>query len=148
MKLIRPKMIVCSGTTMGGQPAMRTYCLAMVRQFDETQITRNAVDQGHHNYLIHTDKLVGAANITDLVKFPQGTGVVNTVGLIAVLKGPLSSEKGGRIYINGTIWNADNVTASPLVHMFDRDAELRVNHDTKTEQALQAWNATRQQRRR
>eukprot|EP00544_Gedaniella_sp_CCMP2646_P010877 CAMPEP_0202496900 /NCGR_PEP_ID=MMETSP1361-20130828/21314_1 /ASSEMBLY_ACC=CAM_ASM_000849 /TAXON_ID=210615 /ORGANISM="Staurosira complex sp., Strain CCMP2646" /LENGTH=303 /DNA_ID=CAMNT_0049128345 /DNA_START=251 /DNA_END=1162 /DNA_ORIENTATION=+ len=136
MKDMYPRNIICSGTTLGGKPAMDMYARAMVHQFDVTQSTRLGGDQGHNNFLIHTNKLVGIPNITNITIHEKGRGLVNTVGLIAKLRGPLS-EVG--LLRNGTVWNSDG-TISPVVHMFDRDQELKDIQHNRSLEELAKWN--------
>jgi hypothetical protein len=38
-KTLKYKTVICSGSTFGGQPAIRTYTSAMVHQFDVTNCT-------------------------------------------------------------------------------------------------------------
>lgn len=136
MKDMYTRNIICSGTTLGGKPAMDMYARATVHQFDVTQSTRLGGDQGHHNFLIRTNKLVGIPNITNITIHEQGRGLVNTVGLIAKLRGPLS-EVG--VLRNGTVWNSDG-TISPVVHMFDRDQELKDIQHNRSLEELAKWN--------
>lgn len=80
--------------------------------------------------------MVGIPNITNITIHEQGRGLVNTVGLIAKLRGPLS-EVG--LLRNGTVWNSDG-TISPVVHMFDRDQELKDIQHNRSLEELAKWN--------
>ncbi|OEU11822.1 hypothetical protein FRACYDRAFT_244942 [Fragilariopsis cylindrus CCMP1102] len=56
--------IVCSGTTLGGSTAMESYLRAMIYEFDLTQCIIVGCDQGHHNYLLYTNKLFNVPTIS------------------------------------------------------------------------------------
>ena len=130
---------LCSGTTLGGQPAMEMYNRAMVKEFDEHPMSRVGMDQGRHIGLILLDKLVGSPNITTVNKIKLGSGEVNTIGVpLKNLRVPLEKWKG---YDSETqsILNDDG-TPSPVVHMFDRNALLKEIITNRTNAALLKWS--------
>ena len=136
---------ICSGTTIGGQPAMEMYNRAMVKEWDETSTkNRIAMDQGRHIVLVLRNKLVGAPNITTVNKIKLGAGEVNTIGipLIGLLKAgiPLSEWKGYDSR-NELILNNDG-SVTPVVHMFDRHPLLKEIINNRTQMALLKWNET------
>ena len=136
---------LCSGTTLGGQPAMRTYSRAMVHQFDITQSKGFVGDQGHHNYLVHMDKLVGAPNISKIKIQISGEGFVNTVGLELIrLRVPLHRW---RRFNNQTesIINDDGTESHVVHNMFDRRQDLNEIIQKQIRQELMKWNATEAQ---
>ena len=51
-------MLVCSGTTIGGAIAMESYLRAIIEEFDSTQCDLDGCDQGLHNYLLYSQRLL------------------------------------------------------------------------------------------
>mmetsp|Transcript_10094 Transcript_10094/g.14497 ORF Transcript_10094/g.14497 Transcript_10094/m.14497 type:complete len:125 (-) Transcript_10094:38-412(-) len=100
---------------------MDYYARAMVYQFDKTNNRIFGSDQAHHDYLIYTNRLVGAPNITDVIPSKLGEGPVITVGLLQKLLPENTTAILGGIVDNQThqVLNTDG-RPSPLVHMFDR----------------------------
>lgn len=134
---------ICSGTVLGGKPAIETYNRAMVREWDETS-SKNGIgmDQGRHIFLIYMNKLVGAPNITDVISFQMGTGEVYTVGVpLKNLRIPLTEWPGfdGK---NNLILNNDG-SPSAIVHMFDRHPLLKDIIQNRTDIALLKWRNMR-----
>ena len=99
----------CSGTTLGGQPAMETYNRAMIHEWDITSHANNiGMDQGRHIVLVRMKKLVGAPNISHVEIFKMGTGEVNTLGVpLKHLRIPLEEWKGYDSTTTETILNED-----------------------------------------
>ena len=157
-------MVLCSGTTLGSQPAIETYARAMVYEFDQTRCRRcaNKHDQCFHNYLLHNkQKLLVGANghrISQVVIHPQGQGgIVNTVGLVSKSHAQnsinnnnnnSSSSSGGDDYkslqdlglvhpITHEILENDRTTVSAVVHMYDRDAPMKEWVDGQIQKELE-----------
>jgi len=114
------KPTICSGSTMGEQMAIETYLRALVNEWDETDIMMTGADQGFHNYLYYTGKLSNSPNITKLVVWEQGKGIINNLG---ALRTKPFWEWG--FYNNRTkeVYNWDG-TLSPVAHQWDRDKDL------------------------
>jgi hypothetical protein len=142
LKKIGGRNVVCSGTTVGGKPAIEMYTRAMVAQWDDTQCTIYGCDQGHHNFLVRGNYLEGAPNLTKVVVHPQGTGVANTVGIIPKYTGVSLRMHG---YVDNTtdeILNKDG-SPSPVVHQFDRDTEMsNIFTHLRANAFLLEWNNT------
>jgi hypothetical protein len=148
-ELLRSNMVICSGTTLGGQRAMETYARAMVYEFDRTKCKKckKHNDQGFHNYLVHMDKLKGANGgaISAVFIHKQGVGgVVNTVGLVAKRGSGLLREQGLVQNRTQQILENDHQTISAVVHMADRDPEMNEMINMKIEEELLHWNTTKQ----
>jgi hypothetical protein len=69
---LQDKPTICSGATMGEQVAMETYVRAMVAEADETGTVIMGSDQGFHNRLHYSGKLIHADKIHGIVVFDQG----------------------------------------------------------------------------
>lgn len=141
-KKLKYKTIICSGSTFGGQPAIRTYTSAMVHQFDVTNCTVYGCDQGHHNFLISANQLVGGPNITSVRIYEQGRGTVNTLGLLMTDDVNLTSL--GVLKKDGLVYNTDG-SVSPIIHQFDRDPDLVKIMELRKNQLLQQWNERRRE---
>eukprot|EP00547_Thalassionema_nitzschioides_P001202 CAMPEP_0194213292 /NCGR_PEP_ID=MMETSP0156-20130528/13721_1 /TAXON_ID=33649 /ORGANISM="Thalassionema nitzschioides, Strain L26-B" /LENGTH=451 /DNA_ID=CAMNT_0038941285 /DNA_START=203 /DNA_END=1558 /DNA_ORIENTATION=- len=113
--------VICSGTTFGGQIAIEWYTRAMVHQFDRTNCTIYGCDQGHHNVLVRGHLLEGSNKVASIHIHPQGSSVVDTLGL-ALENTTLRSL--GLLLDNETIVNFKG-RISPIVHQYDRDEEFR-----------------------
>jgi len=130
-KELEEKMVICSGTTLGSQPAIEIYARAIVHEFDQTKCLRcaNKHDQCFHNYLIHQNRLVGAngGGISNVVVHAQGEGgIVNTVGLVFKNHGGKSLEELGLVKVETQeILENDRQTVSAVVHMYDRDVSMK-----------------------
>jgi hypothetical protein len=74
--------IICSGASMGEQVAVEQYLRAMVSEADETGTVLMGSDQGFHNRLYYSRKLLNCNAIHDIVVFDQGTGIVNNMGAL------------------------------------------------------------------
>jgi len=137
---------LCSGNTLGGQPAMEMYNRAMVKEWDDTSFqNRVGMDQGRHIVLVLRNKLVGAPNITTVNKIKLGAGEVNTIGItlkqLWKANAPLSDWKGYDSQ-NELILNDDG-SVTPVVHMFDRHPQLKEIINNRTQMALLKWNETK-----
>lgn len=71
---LKDKPTICSGATMGEQVALDTYARAIVAESDDTGTVLMGADQGFHNFLYYSRKLINADRIHDIVVFDQGTG--------------------------------------------------------------------------
>jgi len=143
---VEDRMVVCSGNTMGAQPAIEVYARAMLYEFDKTRCKRcaNMHDQGFHNYLIYKNRLIGANGgaIKKVVVHPQGKGgVVNTMGKVATINGVKSLEDLGLLRA-GTyeVLENDKREVSAVVHMYDRDAKLNKHIEEKIQALLKQNN--------
>ena len=142
MNNIQEEMTICSGSSMGGRAAMETYARAMVQYSDQYALGLRGGDQGIHHYIIRRDRLLGAPNITTIVIYKQGYGMVNTIGTLYVKrKRPLRSM-GIVDNVTNEILQADG-KPTPIVHMFDRDPEIRAICLNQAQQLLQEWNSSR-----
>jgi len=148
LQQIAEKPVLCSGTTLGGQPAMETYARAMVYEFDHSNCGNCAKlnDQCFHNYLVHTNRLEGAngGSISTVVTHKQGEGgIVNTVGLVSLRHDGASLHDLGLIQSESmAILDNDKTTTSAVIHMYDRDAGMKEWVSTKITQELLEWNST------
>lgn len=120
LNAISNKPTICSGSTMGEQIAIETYLKALVNEWDETDIKMTGADQGFHNYLYYSGKLANSQNITKLVVWEQGKGIINNLGALRTKE---FWEWG--FYNNQTkqVYNWDG-TLSPVAHQWDRDKDL------------------------
>lgn len=137
------KPTLCSGSSMGNQRAIETYLRAMVNEWDETNIAMTGSDQGFHNYLYYSGKLQNANNISQVIVWEQGKGIVNNLG--ALRTKPLS-EWG--IYNNVThaIFNWDQ-TLSPVAHQWDRDQHMfRYTQHQRMKKMVQQWKQEQKKR--
>jgi hypothetical protein len=148
-RTIYNRPIICSATTLGGQPAMEMYNRAMVHEWDQTiSMNWTSPDQGRHNGLVHFKKLEGSPNITKVYIVPVGEGQVNTIGIqlekLELGRTPLEQWNG----YNATtqqVLNNDG-TPSPVVHMFDRHTTLKEIIGNRTFDALQAWKMNKRKK--
>ena len=142
LEKISENSIICSGTTLGGKPAIEMYTRAMVAQWDDTLCSLHGCDQGHHNVLVHGGLLEGVPNITNVVHHAQGTGVANSVGLLALHAGGSLRSQGHVDNTTNLILNDDG-SPSPVVHKFDKDEEmLAFILCNLTNSLLLEWNTT------
>ena len=129
---LKDKPTICSGASLGEQVAMDAYVRAIVAESDETKTVLTGADQGFHNFLYYSRKLVHAEQIHRIVVFDQGTGIVNNLG--AMRTQPLEQWGHGKILnetsgaaegsgIEYQVLNWDG-TPSPVVHQFDRHERL------------------------
>jgi hypothetical protein len=56
---LRDRPISCAGVTLGTESAVRAYLEAMVGELVELERQFNGMDQGVHNYLVHTGRVEG-----------------------------------------------------------------------------------------
>ena len=105
---------------MGEQIALEAYLRAMVNEWDETHIFMKGADQGFHNYLYYTNKLQNVRAIRSIRVFEQGKGIINNLGALRKLK---LSDLGLVNSNTREVYNWDG-SLSPVVHQWDRDAEL------------------------
>eukprot|EP00934_Nitzschia_sp_Nitz4_P002243 Nitzschia sp. Nitz4//scaffold88_size82704//6405//7754//NITZ4_005280-RA/size82704-augustus-gene-0.76-mRNA-1//1//CDS//3329559458//2243//frame0 len=120
LEAIRDKPTICSGSTMGEQQAIETYLRALVNEWDEADTHMTGADQGFHNYLYYSGKLLNSASIDKLVVWEQGKGIINNVGALRTKK---FSEWGFYDEEDAVVYNWDG-TISPVVHQYDRDNHL------------------------
>jgi hypothetical protein len=129
---------------MGEQIALETYLRAMVNEFDETEVKLMGADQGFHNYLYYSGKLINAHKIRSISVFDQGRGIVNNMGAMRTKElsewgnGNMVQEKEGssdeKVVLN---WDG---TPSPVVHQFDRFKTLSdYVYKKKTKELIQEW---------
>mmetsp|Transcript_33046 Transcript_33046/g.60605 ORF Transcript_33046/g.60605 Transcript_33046/m.60605 type:complete len:314 (+) Transcript_33046:465-1406(+) len=73
--------IVCSGTTLGGAVAMESYLRAIIEEFDNTQCDIDGCDQGLHNYLLYSGRLLlanGNGATADAQSDPNNKNIATT----------------------------------------------------------------------
>lgn len=131
--------VVCSGSTMGEQVAIETYLCAMVAEFDRTKCKMKGCDQGFHNYLYYSHKLVGATGIGSIEVHSQGNGIINNLGVMRTK--PLS-EWGVLDVDTKKVYNWDK-SLSPVVHQFDRDEDLNKIIKEKKKDFMNNWKERR-----
>lgn len=132
--------VLCAGTVAGGQAAVETFCRAMVNQWDTTKCTIIGCDQGHFNFLVHGNFLVGSPGIekVDVVPFDE-----SFVISLAIQVAYSHSLRHARIVQGGSnyVLNKKGKPAA-IAHQFDKDPELKQIYDTKkTAPYLEAWAA-------
>lgn len=115
------KPTICSGSTMGEQIALETYLRALINEHDEGTIRMTGSDQGFHNYLFYTGKLLNADTIDQLVVWEQGFGAINNLG---AMRTDSLTNWGIRDPDTNVIYQWDGQTPSPVVHQWDRDKDL------------------------
>lgn len=140
--VLKDKPTICSGSTMGEQVAMETYIRAMVNEHDECDVVMMGSDQGFHNFLYYSQKMIQASAIERIVVWEQGRGQINNLG--ALRTKPL--KEWGKLYNPETHqvfqWPADDddeteeLILSPVVHQWDRDKDL---HSWMTRTKHKAW---------
>ena len=136
LKLLKDKPTICSGTTMGEQIALEAYLRAMVNEWDETLILQKGADQGFHNYLYYSNKLMNVKEIRSITVFDQGKGIINNLGALRDLT---LADLGLYKVDDRMIYNWDG-TISPVAHQWDRDKA--VYHHTMNKRfpaTLAAW---------
>lgn len=133
---------ICAGTIAGGQAAVETFCRAMVNQWDTSLCTIYGCDQGHVNFLVHGNFLIGSPHIEGVEIGKFGQSFVMSLALQIIYGKNLRK---GKIVQGGT----DNVMTqkgelAAVIHQFDKDAELKAIYDgKKTEPFLKDWEETR-----
>lgn len=133
LEALSDKPTICSGSTMGEQIALETYLRAMVNEHDECDIRMTGSDQGFHNYLYYSGKLLGATDtIRQIVVWEQGKGAINNLG--ALRTKPLK-EWGIYNSTSHDVYQWDG-SLSPVAHQFDRDSEL---HSWMMRQRHKEW---------
>ena len=109
-RIVRDNAISCSGTSMGTIAGMRRYLDTMLAEIKKKQCKSYGIDQGYHNFLLHSGRLGGEERTR---RYPQGTGPINTVGLISDAALPLPRDR------QGFVLNRDG-SRSAVVHQWDR----------------------------
>ncbi|KAL7548293.1 hypothetical protein ACHAWF_011592 [Thalassiosira exigua] len=137
------KPVICSGSSLGTQRAVELYSVAMVAQFDKTKCKQVGCDQGFHNYLFYEGRLDPflAENDCAVEVHKQGEGIVNN--LAAMRNSPLRSQavlRTGDTADDIIVVNKDQ-SPSPVVHQFDRDAELKRAIKKMTARLLAGWKS-------
>lgn len=149
-EMVSGNMVSCSGTTIGKRDAILVYSYLITQQLNKnTRFFRNGlgiendllprndkkcidsigVDQGFHNFVLYSGQLEAAG--IEVKLFPQGEGIVNTIGAFytgpnALIKmslydwGLLKGEPGEMVIMN---WNG---VPSPVVHQYDRFGKLKL----------------------
>ena len=101
--------------------ALETYLRALVNEHDECDIRMTGSDQGFHNYLYWSGKLLQATSISKIVVWEQGRGIINNLGAMRTKKlvdwGVYDAER-------HLVYQWDGKTLSPVVHQWDRDPQL------------------------
>ena len=139
--------VICSGSTIGNQIAIESYLRAMVYQFDITSCKLKGCDQGFHNYLYYSGKLVGGGKggdndndgISKIIVHEQGHGTINN---LAALRAKPLSEQGMYDPKREVVLNWDG-SVSAVAHQYDRDKE--VNNMVKGKKRLFESNWMKQQ---
>ncbi|KAL7539854.1 hypothetical protein ACHAXR_009667 [Thalassiosira sp. AJA248-18] len=150
LKKISSKPVICSGSTMGTQHAIELYSMAMVAQFDNTKCKQVGCDQGFHNYLIYEGGLEVYLSSHSCLMYvhQQGDGAVNNLAAMrnsslrsqGVLKS-IDDKVSGSANDNAVVLNNDKFTASPVLHQFDRDDELKRIIRKRTSKMMIRWKS-------
>lgn len=130
--------VVCAGTIAGGQAAVETFCRAMVNQWDTTKCTIVGCDQGHFNFLVHGNFLVGSPNIENVTIVPFDESFVISLAIQIAFGHNLRKAR----IVQGGSNNIMNKKGKPaaIVHQFDKDQELKTIYDNKkTTPYLESW---------
>jgi hypothetical protein len=151
---MKHRMVICSGVTMGGQRAMETYVRAVVDEFDRVQrkASTRYHDQCIHNFLYHTNKLIGSNgnSITNIVVHKQGEGgIVNTIGLVSRMNN--NTPLRGLGLVHNTTWEIlenDGRTVPAIIHMYDRDEEMKMYINQLIQEELSEWRRSKIQKSR
>ena len=110
-ELLKDANIFCSGTTLGDFNSILHYLFSLLAQRDCAkfmELTREADEQGPHNYLFH----FGNLRIT-----PKANGdIVGTLGATASANPSAITRDGGRYIVNGR--------CPKVLHQYDRCAEI------------------------
>jgi len=130
IEVLKDKPTICSGSTMGEQISLETYIRAMVNEHDECEVRQMGSDQGFHNFLYYSQKMIQADTIDKIIVWEQGRGRINNLG--ALRTKPL--KEWGKLFNPHTNqvfqwpFNDENeneeLVLSPVVHQWDRDHDL------------------------
>ena len=144
------KTILVASAVVGGQPAVETYCRAMMEDFELTECQVYGCEQGNHNYLFWSSRLKKADTINQLVMAEQGKSAVNTLRILIKYAGS-SLKDIGTVNDHDQVVNIDG-EPSPVVHQYETDPYLnkvvaRLANDqrekwTQIYQAIQQNNNT------
>jgi len=142
---LKSNVILCSGSTVGGQPAVNLYARAMVYQWDVTMCPLRGCDQGHHNFLVGSGRLLLSKdrNITKIVSHRQGGGTVNTMAVLLKQLQPGKNLTSAGILNGTTVLNNDG-SVSPIIHQFDRHNQLKQIVKAEGERMMEEWKRTKQ----
>jgi len=91
----------------------------MILQFDQTNCIMKGCDQGMHNFLYHNGTLNNSTGIREVHSVEHGKG--NVLNLSVLRKKSL--REWGLYTGELPVLNWDK-TVAPVVHQYDRDAEL------------------------
>jgi hypothetical protein len=138
VKLWADRNVTCSGTILGGKPAIEMYTRALMAQWDATRCSVRGCDQALHIFLILGKHVVGAPNISKVKVFHQGEGLANNMGGLTRDFANLDSLG---LWQNNTALNYDG-TPSAIVHQFDRDANISAFVSNRTQEWLHKWFTT------
>ena len=143
LKKMESKPVICSGSTMGSQAAIEHYSSAMVAQFDKTKCKAVGCDQGMHNYLYYEGGLESwlQSKGCSTHVHEQGSGAVNN---LAALRQTSLRDQGILKVQDGSgsddIFVANNDgKASPILHQYDRDDELKKTIQKRATMLLKGW---------
>eukprot|EP00586_Coscinodiscus_wailesii_P017431 CAMPEP_0172497192 /NCGR_PEP_ID=MMETSP1066-20121228/96433_1 /TAXON_ID=671091 /ORGANISM="Coscinodiscus wailesii, Strain CCMP2513" /LENGTH=126 /DNA_ID=CAMNT_0013269823 /DNA_START=364 /DNA_END=747 /DNA_ORIENTATION=- len=121
---------------MGNTKGITTYLTAMIAQYDATLCALKGCDQGFHNYLYYSGKLLGA--VTDIQVFDQGEGNVNNLGALRDV--PLKER--GILDDQGMVLNNDK-SISKVAHQVDRDSGLNIIIKARKKVFKNKWDETK-----
>ncbi len=133
--------VICSGSTIGNQDAIETYLRAMVSEFDATLCKSKGCDQGFHNYLFYSGKLISTEEsnavegISKVLVHDQGRGIINN---LAALRTKPLSEWGLYNVETELILNWDGTT-SVVAHQYDRDKQVNAMVKRKKREFESRW---------
>ena len=116
-ELYKNKLVICSGTTLGGRKAIEVYLDAMIPQI-ETAIAQDKLmtgqDQGIHNILIHSNELLEKLfRAGSNLQVRRNGDMILTAAFVKEFN--LTYDAVGQAVIK----NADN-TVPAVIHQYDR----------------------------
>lgn len=141
---VSDKPVICSGSSMGEQVAIETYLRALINEHDECSVRMTGSDQGFHNYLYYSGKLLNADAISRLVVWEQGRGIINNLGAMRI---DTLTNWGIRDPVTSAVYQWDGTTLSPVLHQWDRDKELSVYMNRRQLAWNRQWEAQRKEKR-
>jgi hypothetical protein len=139
VKILQDRPTICSGSSMGEQVAVETYLRALILEHDEGSIRMTGSDQGFHNYIYYSGKLLNAATIARLVVWEQGRGIINNLG---ALRTDSLTNWGIRDPVTSKVYQWDGETLSPVVHQWDRDGGLHSYMMGRHREWIQWWSSS------
>ncbi|GFH45522.1 hypothetical protein CTEN210_01996 [Chaetoceros tenuissimus] len=146
--------VSCSGTTLGGQPAMVMYTSAMVHQYDySVKILGYAdnFDQAYHNVILHKHLLPYATeNATKVELFESGSPMnplIRTLGVELKFRNKKKSlqeiQELGGLWLNSSgeelFINRDG-SIPAVIHQADRHPQIKIMLYRRSAMEISRWS--------